>query len=793
MRGARAWWVACCLFALPAQAVITVASGPPGGFAELEAPRTGFINLSYGGEMLGSFPARYTPTSVMFDAPDAVLDAIPNLSDREGLRRVLTLPMPTNASKICRRNFGEECPRLSPADAAIIFDAQNLSAELFLNPKLLSTVDTSAPRYLPLPKRTPSSVYGFSGAIAGTTKNSPNYTLDNQATFAYGEHRLDTQTTLSDRGLRLDTADAGVERNGWEAGGGLFRSRAMQLIPDHDMAGVEAGTSVRTRLDAHKIEGNEIVIYLPRRAIVSIYREGRLITSRSYEAGNQTIDTSELPEGAYNITLHIQEQDGTTRDEQRFFAKSPDLPPPGEPTYYAQAGVLRHSAADDTAVIPKVSDSPLLRAGAIARVDSDLGLTGDSIFANDRAAAELGSFLIHGGLQLRTTGLLSTKGDSGAQMSALYNNDRWSLNADARELNAQTPKLWDDDTLFLPLQQAVAALNYNVTPDLTVGARASTSKTLGIRQDNYGPNLNWYLWREGESMLSVEADTGITNDRATADALLHFTMRFGKEGISGSGGYENGSGAVANTRIWRDARDNASEQIIGATLQHDKNTDSISADGDWRNSAGRLQGLVQQATGKGGSTTSYNGDFTTNMAQIEDDLYLGGDQSDMSAVVVELSGDNDMPMTVMVGSRAYGDVHAGQARTIYLAPYQRYDISLKPAAAGLVTYANQRRDVTLYPGNVVRLHWEVNQFYVVIAQLVDATGAPLKDASLQEDNGHTVTNENGRLQIQLTQPGRLTFITPELSACEAVLPQIKPVNGVLLYKEPLTCEPIPTL
>jgi hypothetical protein len=365
---------ACILINCPplhAGEKMKVIEGAPEGFETLDKPRASTVVVYFGGDLLGTFPAQSAPGTLMFDNPAAITEKIPTLIGKEKVAKVLGMAMPAHADRICAPNTTQNCGNIDPEIAGVIYNEDQQDAELFINRQYLSAVEQNAVRYLPLPERRFSSIYGFNGAISGVDNATPNFALTNNSTYAYGEGKLSTQSTLSNEGLRFDQAAASVERNGWAAMGGLFRSRGMRLIADRDMAGFSFATSMQTRLDNRKTEGNDILLFLPRRAYVSIYREGRLYSSQAYESGNQYIDTSALPEGAYTITLKIQEADGRTREEKRFFAKSPDLPPPDAPVYYGQVGFLRKAANNDE-TMPQITASPIARGGTIRRLDDNL-------------------------------------------------------------------------------------------------------------------------------------------------------------------------------------------------------------------------------------------------------------------------------------------------------------------------------------------------------------------------------------------------------------------------------------
>ena len=52
--------------------------------------------------------------------------------------------------------------------------------------------------------------------------------------------------------------------------------------------GIES--QIDTRLDKDEILGSPVVVYLDQRARVDVMRDGRVLNSAMYEAGNQQVD-----------------------------------------------------------------------------------------------------------------------------------------------------------------------------------------------------------------------------------------------------------------------------------------------------------------------------------------------------------------------------------------------------------------------------------------------------------------------------------------------------------------------
>ena len=97
---------------------------------------------------------------------------------------------------------------------------------------------------------------------------------------------------------------------------------------------------IDTRLDRDEVLGSPVVVYLDQRARVDVVRDGRVLYSAIYEAGNQAIDTSNLPDGSYDIILRIDEPGRPEREERRFFSKSRQIPSLGRTDFFVFGGLL---------------------------------------------------------------------------------------------------------------------------------------------------------------------------------------------------------------------------------------------------------------------------------------------------------------------------------------------------------------------------------------------------------------------------------------------------------------------
>jgi hypothetical protein len=406
---------------------------------------------------------------------------------------------------------------------------------------------------------------------------------------------------------------------------------------------------------------------------------------------------------------------------------------------------------------------------------------------------ETGAFMVTPAMQLRATVLASTRNDVGVQATVLYMSDRWSAALDARRLWVRDAVPLDYQGLLSDITQATGNVSYMPVPSLTLSLRGSYSASKGAPSaTSFGPAADWRIWQEGESALHFTADAGRVDGRNAATAIMQFSYRMGQYGFTGESGAGYGGsehGGFGSARVSRDATTADQSLLLGAGVHSDARLRSISGDGDWRNSFGRVQGSVQQALGTNGSTTTYGGNFALGAAQAQELVHIGGNEADMSAIIVEVAGDADAAMTIFVNGTPHGVVQVGHRQVLYLTPYTIYRVRVAPQKEGLFSLDGGEHKVALYPGNVVRLTWQVNAFSVVTARIVTPAGTPLADAALQESQAGVATDAKGRFQAELAHPRQLTFTGSDGARCQVTLPEKRTaVNGVLLFGD-LVCQP----
>ncbi len=370
--------------------------------------------------------------------------------------------------------------------------------------------------------------------------------------------------------------------------------------------------------------------------------------------------------------------------------------------------------------------------------------------------------------------------------------DKMSISGDARKSWMSHVPMPGFEDISRDNLQASGTIAYALTNDVTLGARANYSEQeASVPISSVGPYFDWRIWQKGESMLSLSGNFVNNNEGNEGNAFMQYTQRLGNYGVTTSAGQNVGgidSGTIGNARVWRDTNNPNNNLLLGASLSADKRQKIIAADADWKSNMGQVTGTVQQAYTKNGAALGYGGNFVFGVAQNGFDVQAGGNQNDKSAVIVSVEGDAETDMKIFVNNMERSKVKIGKEQVIYLSPFHIYDIRVSPEKNGLLDYETNSKRVTLYPGNVAKLLWKVNKFYVVTAHIVSENGEPVGDAILKETRQQVVTSGKGYVQAELSAPGKLTFLKQDNSVCSVTLPDnVKPLNGVIIYNDPLLC------
>lgn len=420
--------------ALAAPPPVPVSNAPP-GFEDFDAPQDALVEVVFGGKIVGTARVTYNSATFSFDQPEAVLDLLPAIAEPGAVLTELTRPqLPANAQLLCRPGADQTtCERFEPGRTGFILDKDRFRVLVFVKPELLAVQSNVARTYLPAPERGAGVVNAVSAVVSGGGSQRLAVNFENHLVIGDGERRIRTEFGFATGlGARLDTLRLELDRPGWRYSAGALWSRSSGFSGRQQLIGIEAATQIDTRLDKDNLKGSPLVVFLEQRSRVDIMRDGRVLASRIYDAGNQQLDTSALPDGVFEVTVRILGVNGTQREERQFYSKNAYMPAPGQTIFHATAGLQVDEQAH---ALPRPTGTPYLQAGYARRLSRNVALDVITSLTDQTGLIELGTTFQTPLVQLRAAALLSSRGDSGllAQVSS-PGTSAFNFNFDLRHI-----------------------------------------------------------------------------------------------------------------------------------------------------------------------------------------------------------------------------------------------------------------------------------------------------------------------------------------------------------------------
>jgi len=774
-------------------------SSAPEGFEALASERLVVLDAYAGGEKLGEVRATIAPGTLKFNDPTAVAGLIPDVARQGELVSALTGSLPTNASLACGRGRPEGCGTLAADRAGIILDEERFRVDIFVPPDMLARPDPAAAAYLPPPEDEPSLVSLFGATLSGSSRGDQNWHLQNRSIASVGSLRLRSDGSLaSGSGLTFDNLTVEADRRQWRYAGGIFWAPGTELIGRRRIVGLGAMTQLDTLLNKEALEGTPLSIFLQQPGRVDVLVDGRIVSSRIYPAGNRLVDTDNLPNGSYDVILRIQEDGRPARQEQRFFTKGSAMAPLGRPMFSAFAGILSSSSGG----LSLQGDTFFYQAMAAYRLSPALGVDGAVLGTQHKAIVE-GGVTYHSRLvQLRVAALVSTSADHGALLRLTAGGQGpFSFSFDLRKVVSKDDRPLipvstsrgtfseDPDRPFSELgsyTQALSILGYRLGPaNLRL---TGTYRKNGSQKASYsiGAAAELPVVRTGRWELVLHADAR-RSDRDFASFIgARFLMNRGKLSLSGSGGVSHQSDRPGGARfvgegqasLYRELADHgqlAGDVALGRDVDGTYARASAFARSDMINARADL--LHQFGDHR---TTQYAATVNGGVALTGAGAGLAGRDLNDTAVIVSVNGgEAGQKFEVLVDETSRGTIAAGDRVMLFLKPYQRYDIRLRSSGAAIAAFDAAPRKVTLYPGNVSRLDWDVTPLFILFGRAMDGTGGPLAHADMSGAHGIGRTDAGGYFQIETNGRDQLRIAGRGEAGCVIAVPAGKPVNGLV--------------
>ncbi|KUJ83994.1 hypothetical protein AWR36_005570 [Microbulbifer flavimaris] len=679
----------------------------------------------------------------------------------------------------------------------MIYDENRFRIDLFIAPHLLPQRAAIEDPYLPESSSEFSFVQNLTGSWSGvqseTGPDSEAFSLYGQSILSFGESGLHSQWTVGDQD------DGQIYQLHWTRD---YRGRAYSvgLIQPYNsfssftaapyLYGVEYRSSNNSRADNRYQQGAPLEVNMPVRGRVEVRRDGRLLHSELLEAGNQLLDTSSLPGGAYELEIRTLDDSGRVIAEySEFFAKDSLLPAPGEWRWSLQAG--QPAQLNPTETLPDAAEDIFLQAGVARRVLDNAGLFTNVAATNNTQLLEVGARWVTPYLELSPSLLETDSGRSGYRLYAALTTPWFQLSANESRLEDQGSAFVADDyallnrgflqrnaSLTAPLAGGQLAVRYSERdrgvslsrPEFTLDDEQTAAERLTTLE--YRRNLfRTRDWLGELTLAHSDADgqqltTASFQMRLRSGRWNHSARLRSDSGDAGSEGLRAGFDSTWNDRdLWALELD---QQLSAETDQ----------DGHYLRSNTRLAGhrgfassTVQYLNKGPQQSLNYLGSFSTNLMTNGDGFAWGGERPYGSAVMVDIDGSPEQDFEILVNGVRRGYAKGGGKSLINLPAFGSYEVALRPLEDGFYDYSEQSEILTLYPGNVAQAEYAIQPLILALGRIVQ-DGSPVAHAKISIGEYSAVTDDMGVFQMEMrADPRRLQVPPVRWGNCRVALPE----------------------
>ena len=774
----------------------------PEGFEDLAGPQVNQVDVYYQGKLLIGAEATYDFETLTFHNPEVIINNIDQLLDPGFILKNITGPLAVNADQLClNTNTSIDCGVLRPNIAGIIFDESRFRVDLFINSQYLEVQYVDSAKFLPAAEGVFSTIHSFNLNLSGTDESEDSFNVQTNSIVAFADSRILAQSNFTDEeDYVLDEISVQKDFQGWEAEAGVFEteSRATNFFSQIDVTGIRAQTSLNTRTDIERTSGTDIFIFLSVRSRVEVFRDSRLIDARFYDAGNRQLDTARFPDGAYEISVRIREESGSERTEQYFFVRNALLPPLDAPVYYAELGRVNELQQDST--LPESTDDYIVHAGVAFRASDNIGLEGEVVAVNDQTMLQAGVVHVAAGVQSQINVMATTENDWGVSVRESVVTNHVSFSMDYRFVNQGDQDVVDEgefDLVSNDSTQASASLVHDFLGGRAFWRYRHLDGTDIEKSETYSLSYRRQFIREGPYQLDWDFEANKDSDDFLVGARLEFTFRKRNNLFRVDAGYQSArfndeteNDAVGSAR-WQHTQRSSKFGRVQTQLFHvnERNFDTTGVNISSESRYGFNELDLTRTSTSDNNINGYSVRSQLNIASDFQTISFGGAQRNDSAVIIDLDGQPENSIfEVFIDRQSVGFAKVGATTIFSLNPYETYDVRLESRSDSFLEFDQASREVTLYPGNVSTLTWDVNRVLVLIGRVVDRNGRPIQHAKITNVGTFAGTDERGWFQVETGSTRELILETKNGASCKINLGQYDTNEDVHVFDN-LICIP----
>jgi Mat/Ecp fimbriae outer membrane usher protein len=809
---------------------VTVGHEAPKNFQLPAGPQETHADFYFLGEFLQSNLISINPnnTITILD-PQKLVTNMPGIVNKQAIIKALSGELAINTPDRCKPNDKKTCGVLNPDIAGVIFNPKTLRVSVFVNAEYLERAKQKAVSLLDRPNNSLSFVNEFNNTVVGPQDNN-DFNLNSESILAYQDANIKMLSSYfrhlsntgapdkKDNGYQVQQIYGTLQRWGKDLQTGMIKSNGDTFLETEDILGLKISSNLNQIKNLSGIRGTPIPIFIATPSLVEVFKDGRLIYSGRYDAGNQFLDTSSFPAGSYDIEINITGVNNNVREISRFFSKTPSFPPLGHPQFYVESGYLGKldNNMDDYPLFQEYSKTIISQAGGSIRLNPTWAAGENLMTSSILTASETNLTWLKHQQDLEFSLLLTNKRDYGTGLS--YDTSWKKLNA-----GASINRIWGhhfaherkaNSSNIIPESFNLVSTNkYAIDSFLSFPlGKASINANADIVQQfnqpfdrNYSLSVKYPLYNS--SRISVNSSTSLSYSDGDKLAFLNISIALKQNNwtntITGNAQHEsfektNSQGEKNNTTGYLKLGSLWNKNVAGD--YHAKLGISGTNDSDYRQLAGNsylnnqdflfsldvTRNLPRTSGSK--DNTQYNGKFNTSLIVAENEFGFENTEKGETGLLVDVESPNSADkFEVLINNEPAQVVNANEPTFIYLSPYRQYNISVHSLAKTFYHYDQESKSVTLYQNSVKYLQWQAQPQYSFITTLINKQGKPIKNTELLINGKPTFTNHEGVLHVE-TPINTKTLVVKKGGGiyCNIKLPQKKP-NQDYYYREKTLC------
>ncbi len=707
----------------------------------LQSSEIAYIDIHYGDEFVGAALAEFDDTHIRFESPDEIIRFLPEVIDREYLEQYFSSAIPYQQPASCTSEIYQRCFLDGKSKVVSTFDSALFLAKIYLAPEILVTYQVDVEKYLPTFKSSPSYLASFGGAYSASRNDVLPVTESYNATLTQvvssGNKRFVSELGYANsKDFYVREASFTGEARGTRVKAGRYELQGDSLLPSRLIRGFGIHSTTDLRLDLDQNGGSRIELFIPQRSRVELYRDGRLLSAEYYEVGNQQLDISRLPDGAYDLDIKVI-ANGVVIDEQtQFFTKSTKLPPVGESQTSFDIGRIATPLE-----VGVESDSEFIRLGHSVRLNDPGFVQVTALSTRNWTALQneyswvMRDSIGRAGLQVADDGFRAfTVAASKSFERDLVSVDWARASVPTRE-SGQVDHLrrFSEDADISSLRYVRGGTRWNVQSAVRfISTEAANERVTSISAHVFPIEGNDQLKISGSTLHSTRAGFQLSIDFLWRTSVKSNTVWARSRWVNQNGQRVLSAVGLAGSRI--DALRNTALRYDAAFEEYEDSR-NFGAGAYYRNQLITTDSNLNIENG-GLHNRSLSTNIRSAFAYSDGKVKLFSESGARAGIVVSLPDRDDSNVTVIINESRRVTIAAGSTQFIPLEAYERYKVRVQPTSGANLEYDMRDRHIVLYPGHVPVMEWRGNRVVAVFGEV--------NIAALEEGAAVNVVTSRGR-------------------------------------------------